>query len=42
MNVKYSDQAKQWGEGYALLQQATERLEEAIQNLLEAEPATNT
>jgi hypothetical protein len=28
MNVTYSDKARQWGEGYALLQQATTRLEE--------------
>jgi hypothetical protein len=30
MNVTYSDKAKQWGEGYVLLQQATKRLEEVL------------
>lgn len=30
MSVTYSDKAKQWGEGYALLQQATKRLEDIL------------
>lgn len=30
MRVIYHDRAKQWGEGYALLQQATKRLEEIV------------
>jgi hypothetical protein len=30
MNVIYSEKAKQGGEGYALLQQATERLKEVV------------
>jgi hypothetical protein len=30
MNVTYQNKAKQWGEGYALLQQATKRLEEVL------------
>ncbi len=30
MKVEYSDKAKQWGEGFALLQQATKRLEEVV------------
>jgi hypothetical protein len=30
MNVRYSEKAKQSGEGYALLQQATNRLEEVL------------
>ncbi len=30
MNVTYSDKARQWGEGYTLLQHATKRLEEVL------------
>ncbi|HJT76798.1 MAG TPA: hypothetical protein VJ739_06310 [Gemmataceae bacterium] len=30
MTVTYTDKAKQWGEGYALLQEATDRLEEVL------------
>lgn len=30
LKVTYSDEAKRWGEGFVLLQQATKRLEEAL------------
>jgi hypothetical protein len=30
MNVTYTDRAKQWGEAFVLLQQATKRLEEIL------------
>lgn len=30
MNVVYHEKAKQWGEGYALMKQATERLQKAL------------
>jgi hypothetical protein len=30
MNVTYQDQARQWGEGYVLLQQATNILEDIL------------
>src|SRR3954452_21327058 len=30
MNVTYHDTARQWGEGYVLLQHATKRLEEVL------------
>jgi hypothetical protein len=30
MTVTYTDKARQWGEGYVLLQQATKRLEEVL------------
>ncbi len=35
MNVVYHDKAKQWGEGYPLMEEATEELQELLANSLD-------